>query len=183
MNIRLLDNIKKHNKSEYCKNLIEKYHPYYPAWVFVELISFGTLTYLCEFYNTKYGYSIIDKKFLNTIRDMRNASAHSTCMINRLFDKVANQPDIRISNYVKSIAPKIPKSTRGKNLSYRVIYDFTTLLFMYNEVITSQKMKDKRYERLKELFNVRMTRNKDYFKQNTRIIGVYNFTKKVIDNL
>ena len=183
MNIRLLDNIKKHNKSEYCKNLIEKYHPYYPAWVFVELISFGTLTYLCEFYNTKYGYSIIDKKFLNTIRDMRNASAHSTCMINRLFDKVTNQPDIRISNYVKSIAPKIPKSTRGKNLSYRVIYDFTTLLFMYNEVITSQKMKDKRYERLKELFNVRMTRNKDYFKQNTRIIGVYNFTKKVIDNL
>ena len=44
-------------------------------------------------------------------------------------------------------------------------------------------MKDKRYEQLKELFNVRMTRNKDYFKQNTRIIGVYNFTKKVIDNL
>ena len=182
-NIRYLKNIQKHNKSEYCKNLIEKYHPYYPAWVFVELISFGTLTYLCEFYNTEYGYSIIDKKFLNTIRDMRNASAHSTCMINRLFDKVVSQPDIRISNYVKAIAPKIPKATRGKNLSYRVTYDFITLLYVYNEVITSHKMKDKRYNQLKELFNGRLCQNKDYFKQNKRIIGVYNFMKKVIDNL
>lgn len=182
LNLRYLNNIQKHNKSEYCKNLIEKYHPYYPAWVFVELISFGTLTYLCEFYNNEYGYSIIDKKFLNTIRDMRNASAHSTCMINRLFDRITTQPDIRIVNYVKAV-PNIGKTSRNNNLSYRVIYDFITLLYVYEKVISSQTMKDKRYEQLKKLFNERMERNKDYFKQNQRIISVYSFMKKIIDNL
>ena len=181
-NIRFLNNIKKHNKSEYCKNLIEKYHPYYPAWVFVELVSFGTLTYLCEFYNTEYGYSIIDKKFLNTIRDVRNASAHSTCMINRLFDRVPSQPDIRIVNYVKTV-PGIGNTSRTNNLSYRVVYDFVTLLYVYNEVITSQKMKDKRKNQLKGLFGNRMVRNKDYFNNNQRIVSVFSFTKKIIDNL
>lgn len=181
-NLRYLDNIQKHNKSKYCKNLIEKYHPYYPAWVFVELISFGTLTYLCEFYNTEYGYSIIDKKFLNTIRDMRNASAHSTCMINQLFDRITSQPDNRIVNYVQAV-PNIGNTSRTNNLSYRVIYDFITLLYVYEEVISSQTMKNNRYNQLKELFNIRMKRNKDYFAQNQRIISEYSFMKKIIDNL
>ena len=173
-NLRYLENIQKHNKSNYCKNLIEKYHPYYPAWVFVELISFGTLTYLCEFYNTEYGYSIIDKKFLNTIRDMRNASAHSTCMINQLFDRRTSQPDNRIVNYVMAV-PNIGNTSRTNNLSYRVIYDFITLLYVYEEVISSQTMKNKRYKQLKELFDVRMKRNKDYFVKNQRIISEYSF--------
>lgn len=29
----------------------------------------------------------------------------------------------------------------------------------------------------------RMIRNKDYFKSNSKIVGVYNFHKKVIDYL
>ena len=32
------------------KDLIEKYYPYFPVWVFVELISFGDLLYFCSFY-------------------------------------------------------------------------------------------------------------------------------------
>lgn len=31
--------IHKHKSGEYCKNLIEKYYPYFPIWVLVELIS------------------------------------------------------------------------------------------------------------------------------------------------
>lgn len=112
-NIKIIDKIHKHNESAYCKNLIEKYHPYYPAWVFVELISFGNLTYLCDYYNKLYNYEIIDNKFLNTIRDMRNASAHSTCVINQLFDKIDFQPDKRIVDYIKSINT-IGKCSRKK---------------------------------------------------------------------
>ena len=37
---RSCQNIQKHKSSEYCRELIEKYYPYFPAWVFVELISF-----------------------------------------------------------------------------------------------------------------------------------------------
>lgn len=48
-NTYILKKIKGHKSSDYCKNLIEKYYPYFPAWVFVELISFGDLAYLCAF--------------------------------------------------------------------------------------------------------------------------------------
>ena len=36
---RSCQNIQKHKSSEYCRELIEKYYPYFPV-VFVELISF-----------------------------------------------------------------------------------------------------------------------------------------------
>ena len=33
---RSCQNIQKHKSSEYCRELIEKYYPYFPAWVFVD---------------------------------------------------------------------------------------------------------------------------------------------------
>ena len=51
-----------------------------------ELISFGDLTYLCAFYNQLYKEQIVNNKFMNTVRDIRNASAHSNCLINKLFE-------------------------------------------------------------------------------------------------
>ncbi len=182
-NERIVRKIKGHTSSEYCKSLINKYHAYYPIWVFVELISFGDLTYLCDYYNTLYNYEIIGNKFLNTVRDMRNASAHSNCMINRLFDELdSNQIDSRITNYVKSVET-IGKESRNKNLRYRVIYDFVTLLYVYDNVVSSEKMKTKRYEQLKTLFNERMQRHKDYYKSHTKLLGVYIFAKKIVDAL
>lgn len=182
-NERIIKKIKSHTSSEYCRNLIDKYHSYYPLWVFVELISFGDLTYLCEFYNETYGYEIINNKFLNTVRDMRNASAHSNCMINRLFDILDSEKiDARIIEYIKSIKT-IGSGARNKNLKYRVLYDFVTLIYVYDNLVESQKMKEKRYKKLKKLFNERMIRNKDFFKSHTKLLGVYTFAKKVVDNL
>ena len=68
---------------------------------------------------------------MNTVRDLRNASAHSNCLINRLFEPLnpKQQVDSIISTYVKSI-PGISSTTRAKNLNYRVVYDFVTLLYI-----------------------------------------------------
>ena len=51
---RSCQNIQKHKSSEYCRELIEKYYPYFPAWVFVELISFGDMVKLYEYYMERY---------------------------------------------------------------------------------------------------------------------------------
>ena len=50
---RSCQNIQKHKSSEYCRELIEKYYPYFPAWVFVELISFGDMVKLYEYYTER----------------------------------------------------------------------------------------------------------------------------------
>lgn len=183
-NMYILKKIKGHKSSEYCKNLIEKYYPYFPAWVFVELISFGDLAYLCAFCEENYGYDIVNSKYMNSVRDIRNASAHNNCLINRLFDNLdeGKQVDFEISNFVKKVSG-IKSDTRGKNLNYRVTYNFITLLYVYNEVVTSKGAKQYRYNELKEFFNNRARRNAEYFKSNSKIVGIYNFVKNVVDNL
>lgn len=180
----ILKKIRGHKSSAYCKDLIEKYYPYFPVWVFVELISFGDLTYLTAFYAKLYSDPIVNNKFMNNIRDMRNAAAHSNCLINKLFETLnpEQQVDSTIANYVKAI-PGISSNARTHNLRYRVVYSFITLLYVYDTVVPDGKAKSKRHAEIKDLFNNRMQRNKEYFSSYNKISGVYQFVKKVVDTL
>lgn len=183
-NSYILKKIRGHNSSEYCKRLIEKYYPYFPVWVFVELISFGDLTYLCAFYNQLYGIEIVNNKFMNEVRDLRNAAAHSNCLINRLFDERGSdkQVDSEISGFIKNIKG-ISKDSRTKNLKYCFTYNFVTFIYVYNQLIKSKGIRKHRYEELKELVNYRMVRNKNYFQSNSKLRGIYVFLQKVVDSL
>lgn len=181
---RILKDIRSHKSGEYCKDLIQKYYPYFPIWVLVELISFGDLLHLCRFYEKTYNCAIIpDNKFMNTIRDLRNASAHSNCLLNKMTDSMdpSKQPDSCITGFVKQMNG-ISAATRAKNLNKAFVYNMTTLLYVYDQLIPSLA-KHKRYSQLQEFLSDRAIRHKDYFKTNTQICGVYNFVKKVIDSL
>ncbi len=180
----ILKKIRNHNSSDYCRDLIEKYYPYFPVWVFIELISFGDLSYLIAFYDSLYSDSIANNKFMNTVRDIRNAAAHSNCLLNKLFEPLnpGQQIDSTISTYVKSVK-SISPNTRAKNLNYRVIYNFIILLYTYDTIVPDGEVKRHRHEELKDLFNNRMSKHKEYFHSNNKIIGVYNFTKNIVDNL
>lgn len=183
-NEHILKSILNHKESPYSKDLIEKYYPYFPVWVFVEVISFGNLTHLVNFYEQIYSDQIVNNKFMNIVRDMRNAAAHSNCFINKLFDPLeeCQQVDAAISDYVKQV-PDISKKARQKNLNYRVVYNFVVLLYVYEKIVPCGSSKQARYAALKELFDRRMVTNKEYFSTNNRIQGIYRFTKKVVDNL
>lgn len=148
----ILKKIRGHKSSDYCKDLIEKYYPYFPVWVFVELISFGDLAYLTAFYDELYSDQIVNNKFMNTVRDIRNASAHSNCLINKLFEPLnpGQQIDSIISNYIKGIST-ISVAVRTKNLNYRTVYNFVSLLYVYETVVSDGILKLKRYQELKEL--------------------------------
>ena len=51
-------------RDRYCKDLIAKYYPYFPIWVFVELISFGDLLYFCYFCEKRYKVKIVNRTCL-----------------------------------------------------------------------------------------------------------------------
>ena len=180
----ILKNIRNHKSGEYCKDLIEKYYPYFPIWVLVELISFGDLLHICRFYEKEYNHKLIpDNKFMNTIRDFRNASAHSNCLMNKMTEKVepSKQPDSRISNFIKNLHCT-SDSSRAKNLHMRFTYNIVTLLYVYDSLVP-HITKSNRYKELQEFINGRVIRHKDYFYSNSKICGTYNFLKKIIDNL
>lgn len=174
----ILRKINSHKYDEYSNSLIEKYYPYFPAWVFVELISFGDLAYLCAFYNEQHNCEIVNTHLLNSIRDLRNAAAHSSCLINNL-NKGENTPVQEIVNFVIKITT-IGAVSRNKKLSNKFIYDFTSLLYTYNIIVTSEKTKEYRFEELNKLFFERMMRHKEYFENNSVIKSSYVFLKKVL---
>lgn len=59
---------------------------------------------------------------------------------------------------------------------------FITLLYVY-DCLMLEDSKQKRYREIRSFLEGRVVKNKNYFKSNTKIVGVYNFHKKVIDNL
>lgn len=69
---------------------------------FVELISFGDLLYFCSFYEKIYGVQIINNKLMNTVRDVRNAAAHSNCLLNKMTEKIdsTKQVNNEISSFI-----------------------------------------------------------------------------------
>ncbi len=177
--LRSLKKIHKHKSSDYCRALIDKYYPYFPAWVFVELISFGELAHLCEFYYRKYGDQIVDRILLNSVQDLRNASAHSNCLINHLTPG-GNKPHHSVVNQIKKING-ISEQARDKKLSNKVVYDFICLLYAYDEIVSSTMTKQSRYKELREFFTGRMLLHKDWFAGNNLITSTYTFCKKVLD--
>ena len=182
-NLRILKNIRSHKSGEYCKDLIEKYYPYFPVWVFVELISFGDLLYFCSFYEKIYGVQIINNKLMNTVRDVRIAAAHSNCLLNKMTEKIdsTKQVNNEISSFIIGMK-NISKTSRVNNLSYKFTNSFVTVLYVYDSLM-NEIPKQKRYKEIQEFMNGRVVKNKQFFQSNSKIVGVYNFHKKVIDNL
>lgn len=182
-NLRILKNIRSHKSGEYCKDLIEKYYPYFPVWVFVELILFGDLLYFCSFYEKIYGVQIINNKLMNTVRDVRNAAAHSNCLLNKMTEKIdsTKQVNNEISSFIIGMK-NISKTSRVNNLSYKFTNSFVTVLYVYDSLM-NEIPKQKRYKEIQEFMNGRVVKNKQFFQSNSKIVGVYNFHKKVIDNL
>lgn len=178
----VLKKIYGHKSSDYCNSLIDKYYPYFPVWVFVELISFGDLTYLCEFYKELYGEEIIDNKFMNLVRDLRNASAHSNCLINKLSKTIQGVPDKRILDFVKQLQC-VGKESIANNLHKSFMYNFVVLLYVYDQIVISSGVKKNRYSELCNLIDDRMVRNQSYFAKNNIIKTQYNFIRKIVDKL
>ena len=176
---RSCQNIQKHKSSEYCRELIEKYYPYFPAWVFVELISFGDMVKLYEYYSERYSGRLKDGELLYSIRDLRNATAHSNCLINKL-QKGTNKPSVKIIKFVSNI-DGIGASMRTNKLSNKFLYDFISLLYVYNEFINVSIVKEKRFKQIQEFINDRVIKNREYFEKNECIKTAYTFVKKVID--
>ena len=187
--LKILSKLK---SSSYCKGLYDKYYPYFPVWVYVELISFSQLNALLNTYSVMYSERkpICNYRLLNSVRDLRNAAAHSNCLINKLRPG-DNIPDTRVVNKVRKIGTDnnqervegFSNDAIKKKLKNKFIYDFICLLFLYAEVVSDGK-KRQRYDELDNLFSERFLAHKEWYignKGNDIITSTYRFLKKVLD--
>jgi len=165
-----------------CYDLIAKYENDFALWNVVEVLSFGDFINLYQLYYEKYEDKSSFSKAIFPIRLLRNAAAHSNCLLNSLATPYSIK--IKANGKLTRIVSKIPgvgKRDLQSKMSNPVIHDFALLLYIFNEIVESEGVRLNTYRKLKKLFNERIPRNKEYFSKNQKLTSTYDFVKKIVD--
>ena len=178
----LLAEIERNRNNPYCGGIIEKYDPEYPVWAFVEIIPLGTFLHFYSYCAKEYYKSKDledDYYLLQTVKQIRNAAAHSNCILN---DLSAYDGSLRANNGIHTKLNAISKRIRRRQLGNIRMLQIVTLLYFHNRLVTSSGIKEHTKEQLIE-FSQRLLRNKDYYEGNQTICASFDFLKKTIDIL
>ena len=150
-----------------------------PIWVLLELLTFGEFITFYKYYFSLYpSKQAINTPILNVVKSLRNGTSHNNCILSNLNRTSHTKPPLPVSRFVGSVKT-ISSYQRRKKLSSRTIFEFSTLLYVYNLIIPDN-IKSKRAEDLHNLFNIRMQKNKIYFTDNDLILSTYDFLRKLI---
>lgn len=174
------DSIHRHRDTSYTKKLIDKHKDHYPIWVVLEIISFGDFVNFYKYYTDNYNFGGIDKSFIYNVKSIRNAAAHSNCLIHDLGRKSSDFNN-RIRNKVDFAGMGIGNKSAENKLENKSINDFVGLMYVLDVAVKSDEIKKERLKELSFLFNNRMIRNCVHFKSNNLITSTYEFAKKIVD--
>ena len=183
--------IKNKSYGRACRDLVEKYKNDFAIWNFVEIISFKDFQQLYSLFysrnrelfclkNDKEKFKGEFYYLINPVRLLRNAAAHNNCL---LIDLVKT-PDLsfnfehKVSKFLSGIG--IKNASLNKQLSKPIIHDFCVLLYLYSQ-IAPKKAQQHTFEELKDLFDNRFLKHKEYYKTNAILCSAYEFAKKVIE--
>lgn len=165
-------------KSHYNEDLINKYENNYAIWNFMEVITFGELIELYKFYYQKYDLKKAKiYNYLYCVKHLRNASAHSNCLLNNIRKTIV--PNKSLVSFLKN-KTNISKSIIDNKSNKIVVNDFVALLYCFFEVVSSDNVKQKVKLELKE-FVCRIRRNIVYFKLNDEMLSMINFFEAIIN--
>ena len=161
--------------------LIAKYKNEWAIWNIIEVISLGSFSELYSFFYTRNKCYASYSNMLHPVRMLRNAAAHSNCLINRLRPPFSRSitPNYELrSEMIHEVG--ISRKSLDNKFAHPVIYDLSALLFLYSRVVPANDQNNTCKE-LNNLFSNRMLQNKDYYSKNSTIESSYEFVKKVID--
>lgn len=181
---RLSNEILINKNSIYCCDLIEKYSENLPVWVFLELISFGRLINFYKFCAERFKENKMKNEvyMLLSCKEIRNAAAHSQCILNDLKLKTKNRhnPDRTMMKEIYKI-PSVSKDVAKNRMSNERVRQIVTLLYTHKSIVTSAGVLEKAHKSLYG-FQERMMKNISFYDTNDLIRGTFNFLDLIIDN-
>lgn len=179
---RVIREIEQGKSSPYVAGLLEKYPDHdYPAWVFLEVITFGTLLYFIKFCGERFDDKALRDEFylLQTVKSLRNACAHNNCILNNVVSgKPMYAPQNAVSKAVGSV-PGIGAGMRKAKLGNDRTQQIATTMYMHKELV-SEGVRSHRAEKL-AVFKQRMNKHLDYYKGNCQVLSCFDFISKLID--
>lgn len=174
--------ISRMNRNIYCGDLLRKYSSSLPVWVMFEVIPLGRLVSFYEFCANRFA----DKNMIYTYyqllvcKEIRNASAHSSCILNDLRSgSIRYRTSSKVTQAIASI-PGMNRNLRRNRMSNNRIQQIVTLLYTYNQIIRDNDMKRTASDRLSDLKD-RMSQHIDYYYRNCVICNTFEFLREIID--
>lgn len=171
-------------KSPYCRDIAEKYRDEMPIWALVEILQFGALCRFYRFVGDRLSNKTMQNEYylFQEIRQLRNACAHSNCILNDLTSvaEPRHSPDKKMEKELSKIG--ISKGTKQRKLSNDRIRQITTLLYTYKNYVTSESMKNFRASALHSVFGERMRRHPEYYQETGQLWTTFVYFQKIIDN-
>lgn len=178
---QLNNEISRGKGNPYCGNLIDNYENDCPVWAFVEIISFGNLVRFYQFCakNLNRNDMIDDSFLLVTIKELRNAAAHSNCLIH---DMAAVDSRHKLNLNIARAIPTdlISRNIRKRKTKNERMRQMITMLYTHSMIVTSKGVHQHQAEVLHTLLN-RMNRHIDYYAANDTITSNFDFFEKVTD--
>jgi hypothetical protein len=179
---RLSDEIERNKNTIYCGDMFAKYPEHFPVWVFLELIPFGRMLSFYGFCAKRFAEEKMKDQYymLLSCKEVRNAAAHSSCIINDLHNKTQkHKTKYAVMNELSKIE-EISDDMRQKRMSNARIQEIVTLLYVHNKIVTSEGIHNKVVNQLSD-FEERMMKNINYYEKNDLISASFSFLKIVID--
>ena len=165
----------------YNRQVFDKYKEKTSVWSIVEMLGFSDFI---DFYAHYYQYFHQKCEYtphFDSVRRLRNAAAHNTCMISNLKPQSWFKSDIEINFELLGANLEVGNGVISSCLKVPVLNDFAVMLSNYVKLISSPKIKEKTLEEMQEFFNGRMILHKDYFENVNEIKNAYHFAKDVLD--
>ena len=173
--------IKKNNSLNYL--LISKYEDSFAIWNIIEVLTFGEFVKL---YNLYYSiYNTCHNPFISHIwptKMLRNAVAHNNCLLHKMRPPYGKSitTNYELSKYMSTI-PGIHYGARIRQMKNPIIYDFISSLYLFNKIVTSEKVKQHIINEFYIFFTVKYGRNPQHFYKNENIRSAFDFMLKTIN--
>lgn len=179
------ETLERASKSIYCEDLQGKYADQMPVWALVEMMQFATLCVFYKFVATRLNDKEMIRDFylFQEIRQLRNACAHSNCILNDLksVHPAKHRPDSQMMKELSQIK-EISRDVRQRKMSNDRIRQITTLLYCYKRLVGSKGLLKYHSKELREVFFRRFDEHGDYYSSCEPVLTTFAFFKKVVDN-
>ena len=183
----LIHELDRNKNNPYCGGIISKYEGCYPVWAFIEIVPLGSLINFIMFTADMLNREDLrdDAYLLLTIRTLRNAAAHSNCILHNMGAKdsahAVNYGLLReLMSRSQAADIEITKATRKNQLKNARMSQIATLLYAHSIMITSEGVYTRARQLLFELVD-RMYHHIDYYEDNKTILSSFDFFQKMVD--
>lgn len=165
------------SKTKYLSDMYSK-RQNISIWVLLEIVNFGQLLKIIEFYNSRNNNKMIDSldKNLKYIKNIRNACAHNNIFIINLYDNslIIERPSASVVSIASSM------SIGRDIIKYAKLHDLM-ILFYYHMKYCSKRLNYRRYNEGIRVLN-RMRKNYSIYDQLMPINGFFKYYGILLDN-